>query len=136
MLSDPLDMRKKTIFLFFEIFIFTLFIGIFRFFPYITLIYFWFPATGHSFSPRNVIFGLREPCTIRNWRLDFFFNFIFYDWRSHFSDFFAIFQYNFGDFWDMYGMRPNFSKLSMNFYRTYERGEVDIDITMACDTSI
>ena len=23
-------------------------------------------ATGHSFSPRNVIFGLRESCTIRN----------------------------------------------------------------------
>ena len=31
-LSDPLDMRKKTTF-FFEIFIFTLFISIFRFFP-------------------------------------------------------------------------------------------------------
>ena len=67
-LSDPWDMRKKSIFLFFEIFIFTLFIGIFRFFPYITLVNFLFQATGHSFSPRNVIFGLREPCTIRNWR--------------------------------------------------------------------
>ena len=31
-LSDPWEMRKKRIFLFFEIFIFTLFIGIFRFF--------------------------------------------------------------------------------------------------------
>ena len=31
-LSDPWDTRKKRIFLFFEIFIFTLFIGIFRFF--------------------------------------------------------------------------------------------------------
>ena len=39
-LSDPWDMRKKHIFLFFEIFIFTLFIGIFRFFPYITLVIF------------------------------------------------------------------------------------------------
>ena len=53
--NDPWDMRKKHIFLFFEIFIFTLFIGIFRFFPYITLVNFWFQATGHSFSPRNVI---------------------------------------------------------------------------------
>ena len=34
--------------------------------PYITLVFFWFQDTGHSFSPRNVIFGLREPCTIRN----------------------------------------------------------------------
>ena len=41
-LSDPWDMRKKRIFLFFEIFIFTPFIGIFRFFPYITLVNFWF----------------------------------------------------------------------------------------------
>ena len=49
-LSDPWDMRKKRIFLFFEIFIFTLFIGIFRFFPYITLVIFWFQATGHTFS--------------------------------------------------------------------------------------
>ena len=65
-LNDPWDMRKKHFFLFFEIFFFTLFIGIFRFFPYITLVKFWFQATGHSFSPRNVIFGLREPCTIRN----------------------------------------------------------------------
>ena len=63
-LSDTWD-----IFLFFEIFIFTLFIGIFRFFPYITLVNFWFQAPGHSFSPRNVIFWLREPCTIENWRL-------------------------------------------------------------------
>ena len=29
-----------------------------------------------------------------------------------------------------------FSKLSINFYRTYKRGVVDIDITMACDISI
>ena len=77
--SDPWDMRKKRIFLFFEIFIFTLFIGIFRFFPYITLVIFCFQATGHSFSCRNMIFGLREPCTIGNWRLlTFFENSIFY----------------------------------------------------------
>ena len=25
---------------------------------------------------------------------------------GHFPDFFAIFQYNFGDSWDIYGMRP------------------------------
>merc|ERR1711923_229321 len=68
-LSDPWDMKKKPHFLFFEIFIFTLFIGIFRLFPYITLVNFWFQAPGHSFSPRNVIWGLREPCTIENSRL-------------------------------------------------------------------
>ena len=58
-------MRKNAFFL--EIFIPTLFIGIFRFFPYITLvIFFCFQATGHSFSCRNMIFGLRESCTIGN----------------------------------------------------------------------
>ena len=31
---------------------------------------------------------------------------------------------------------PHFTKLSINFYRTYERGDVNIDITMACDISI
>ena len=51
-----------------EILFFTLFIGIFRFFPYITLVNLCFQATGHSFSCKNVIFGLREPCTIGNWR--------------------------------------------------------------------
>ena len=55
-LSDPWDMRKKThFFLFFEIVIFTPFFD-FRFFPYITLVNFCFQATGHSFSPSNVIF--------------------------------------------------------------------------------
>ena len=68
-LNDPWDMRKKRIFLFFEIFIFSLFIGIFRFFPYITLVNFWFQASGHSLSTRIVIFGLSKPCTIENWRL-------------------------------------------------------------------
>ena len=58
-LNNPWDMRKKRIFLFFEIFIFSLFIGIFRFFPYITLVNFWFQASGHSFLPRNLILGLR-----------------------------------------------------------------------------
>ena len=71
--------EKKRIFCFFEIFILTLFIGIFRFFPYITLVNFCFQATGHGFSPRNVMFGLREPCTIINRRLlALFENFIFY----------------------------------------------------------
>ena len=36
------------------------------FLTYITLVNICFQATGHSFSPRNVIFGLREPCTIKN----------------------------------------------------------------------
>ena len=38
--SDPWDMKKKRMFLFFEIIIFTLFMGIFLFCPYITLVYF------------------------------------------------------------------------------------------------
>ena len=51
----------------------------FRYFHYITLLFFLFHATGQSFSPRNVIFGLREPWTIRNWRLLIFFgNSFFY----------------------------------------------------------
>ena len=58
-LNDPLDMRKK------QIFIFTLFISIFLFFPCITLDNFCFQATGHSFSFRDVIFGLIGPFTIR-----------------------------------------------------------------------
>ena len=99
--------EKNTFFLFFEIFIFTLFIGIFRFFPYITLVNFWFQATGHSFSPRNVIFGLREPCTTKNWRLlNFFENFIFHGEMGHFLIFLVIFQYNFGVSWDIHGMWP------------------------------
>ena len=86
--SDPWNMRKKRIFLFFEIFIFTLFIGIFLFFPYITLVNFCFQATSHSFSCRNMIFWLREPCTIGNWRLlKFFENSIFLRLRAHFFDF-------------------------------------------------
>jgi len=78
---------------------------------------------------------------------------------GHFSDFLAIFQYNFGDSRDIHGMRPiilgyffptitmeistfhfrtsiiqgGFSKFSINFYRAYESGVVVIDITMACD---
>ena len=31
----------------------------------IILVNYLFQATGHSFSHRNVIFGLREPCTIK-----------------------------------------------------------------------
>ena len=54
----------------FKIFIFTLLIGIFS---YINLVNFFvfklrvtvFHATGHSFSPRDVIFGFRRPFIIR-----------------------------------------------------------------------
>ena len=35
----------------------------FDFFPYVTLLHFWFQATGHSFSHRNVLFGLKKPMT-------------------------------------------------------------------------
>ena len=62
-LRDPWDMRKKCIYLFFEICIFTLFIGIFRFFPYTTLVFCF--VFNHSFSPRDVIFGFIVPFTIR-----------------------------------------------------------------------
>ena len=92
-LSYPWDMRKKRIFLFFKIFIFTLFIGIFRFFPYITLVNFRVQATGHSFSPRNVIFGLRQPWTITNLRLlDFFWKFHFLRLNVSFFQFFGNFS--------------------------------------------
>ena len=115
-LSDPWDMRQKLNFLFLEILIFTIFMSIFRYFPYkqreftnrqyrrrclfhrelspvlpiskfpqllclsstlfwidrtviyfpyITLVNFCFQATGHSFSPRDMIFGLRGPFNIR-----------------------------------------------------------------------
>ena len=108
-LSDPWNIRKKRIFLFFEIFIFTLFIGIFRFFPYIPLVNFLFQATGHSFSPRNVIFGLREPCSIENWRLLTFF------WKF------------------------NFSRLNGSFFRFFWQffniTLVILEISMACDLS-
>ena len=51
------SLRKKGIFL--EIFIFTLFMDIFRFDSYITLVFlFYFQATGHSFWPKDVIFGV------------------------------------------------------------------------------
>ena len=69
------------------------FIGFFRFYNLdITLVNYWFQATGHSFPPRNVIFGLREHCTI-------FLKIYFFTlkWGSfyHFSP--SIYQYNFGD---------------------------------------
>ena len=64
---------------FFLFLIFTLFNGIFLFFPYITIF-------GHRFSPRNVIFVLREPCTIGNVIL-----LIFLRLKGSFSRFFAIF---------------------------------------------
>ena len=49
-LNDPWDMRKKHIFLFFEMVIFRFFIGIFRFFPYITLVYFFCSSYRSQFS--------------------------------------------------------------------------------------
>ena len=57
-LNDPWDMRKKEIFCFYEIFIFTLFMDIhFLFFSYIALLNICFQTTGHSFPSRDVIFG-------------------------------------------------------------------------------
>ena len=67
--NDLWDMKKHTFFFFFRIFIFTLFIDIFRFFPYITLVNFCLSVcsrvTGHTFWPRNLIFGLIDPWDMR-----------------------------------------------------------------------
>ena len=63
-LSDPCDMRKKHIFSCFEILILLFLWACFDFCPYIRLVQFWFQTTGHSLSSRNVIFGVRELCTI------------------------------------------------------------------------
>ena len=64
----------------------------FDFCPYITFVNFLFQATGHSFSPRNVIFGLREPCTKRNWRLLNCLKIIFLRLRGAFFKFFGNFS--------------------------------------------
>ena len=95
-LSDPCDMRKKT--LFFSKFSFLPFLlAFFDVFPYITLVSFGFHATGHRFPPRNMIFRVREPCTFTKWRLLIFSeHFIFLRLKGSFSDFFAI--------WDIHGM--------------------------------
>ena len=79
----------------------------FDFFPYITLVNFCFQSTGHSFWLRDVIFWLIWPFTNRKKRLlKHFENSIFYRQIGHFSDFLTIFQYKFGDSWDIHGMRP------------------------------
>ena len=90
-LGDPWDIRKKTHFFVFRIFHFYAFYRHF-FFPYITLIMFLFQATGHSFSPSNVIFVFREPCTIENWRLFIFFKFNFLRLNGSFFRFFDNFS--------------------------------------------
>ena len=73
-LTDPWDMWKKRNVLFFEIFIFTLFVGIFSILSYYnTSTFFCFKLL---VTARNVIFGLREPWTITNLRLFIFFIFL------------------------------------------------------------
>ena len=67
-LNDPWDMRKKTAFLFFEIFIFTLFIGIFRFFSL-------YNTSKFLVSSYRDIWVER---TLRNWR-----RLIFCCWKCH-----------------------------------------------------
>ena len=87
-LSNHWDMRKKRISFVFRNFQFYAFYRRFSiFFSYITLVKFWFQGTGHSFSPRNRIFGLREPCTIRNWRLWIFLKIPFLRLNGTFSNF-------------------------------------------------
>ena len=78
--------EKNAFFSFIEIC--TLWIAIFRFFRYITLVNFCFQATGHIFAPRDVIFVLRGPFTIRKKRrLTLLENFIFYGWIGQISVF-------------------------------------------------
>ena len=106
-LGDPSEMRTKLFLFLFGIFIFTLFISIFCFFPYITIVNLCFQATGHSFSCRNMIFGLREPCTIGNWRL-----------LTFFENFFTVKGVIFPIFWQFFNITL-----------------VILEISMACDLS-
>ena len=64
-LSDPWDMRMSCFFCFSK-FSFLRFFRHFSFFsPYITLVIFLFQATGHNFSPRNVMFrAITQICLI------------------------------------------------------------------------
>ena len=71
--------KENTHFFVFRNFHFYAFYWHFSIFSLYNTSIFCFQATGHSFSCRNMIFGLREPCTIGNWRLlTFFENAIFY----------------------------------------------------------
>ena len=86
-------MRKKHIFLFFEILIFTLIMEIFRFFPHITLVNFCFQATGHSFH----VGMLYDFFSIRKGENDIFtVKWVKFPFFKYF-----FFQYNFGDYWCM-----------------------------------
>ena len=93
-LNDPWDMRKKRIFLFLEILIFTLFIGIFRFFSLYNIcnIFFKLPVTVFHLG----IFGLIRPFTIKNrnfWFFKYFFwKFIFTFKGANFPFFRSIFK--------------------------------------------
>ena len=152
------DMR--TYFLFFEIFIFTVFIGIFRFlFLYNTSILFYFklPVTVFHLTMRYWI-----ERTLYHSKLKAFYFFIFFSHSFkggilpicwHLLDInlvileitFAMrpiigsFSNNYaGNKWilfqDLRGPRWQFFKFFVNFfYVTYERGLLIIDITMACD---
>ena len=93
---------------FFRNFNFYIFIVIFRFFHYTSLVNFGFQATGHSFSPRNMIFGGREPCTIKNWKLWNVFR------KFHFSIFKGLFLPIFLQFFNITLM-----VLEMSMHATY-----------------
>ena len=84
--------KNNNFFVFWNFHFFAFYRHFFDFFPYIILVNFLFQATGHSFSPRNVKFGSREPYTIRNWRLlNLFENSIFTVKGVIFSDLFWLF---------------------------------------------
>ena len=80
-------------------------------------------AIEHTFWPRNLIFGLSDPWDMRIF-LNFFFEILIFtlfigifrffslyntflvsNYQSQFFTFLAIFPYNFGDSWDIHGMR-------------------------------
>ena len=67
-LSHPWDMRKKHIFCFSKCSFLHFLWALFEFFPLYNTSIFLFQVC-YGFSPRNVIFRLREPCTIQTWRL-------------------------------------------------------------------
>ena len=90
-MSDPWDMRKKHIFLFFEIFISMIFIGIFRCFLYITLVFFCFQLSVTFFHLGMSYLGLENlvPLEIEDFWL--FWKFIFLRLKGSFFSFFGQF---------------------------------------------
>ena len=77
----------------------TLLIGTFS--PYITLVHFSFQDAGHTFSSRDVDLVPLENTGFWN-----ILNVPFFTVKWVKLKFFLHFQYNFGDYWNIHGMRP------------------------------